>query len=212
MKLYRIDKRRQAMLILGASYAGVQACPVGPASDDGLTSYPLGPHSGSSRRWQGECCTGNSRLVLSTLHMPTHPRPCAQSHLFLTSSHLDSQHTCTFLPVMSFPMLCWLRVQISITSPDDPALLDIYLKFDASANDAEFTTVGVTKYVDPFFPPVSIASTFGLVCHVALFTRMVCIFHALRLRWSAAPLCCIFSICSNHACMAPGICTITSAC
>lgn len=85
-------------------------------------------------------------------------------------------------------MLCWLHVQISITSPDDPLLLDlldIYYKFDASANDAEFTTVGVTKYLDPFFPPVSTLSTLGVGCHAALFTR-----HALRLGWSAAPACC----------------------
>jgi hypothetical protein len=82
-------------------------------------------------------------------------------------------------------MLCWLKVQISITSPDDPLLLDIYYKFDASANDAEFTTVGVTKYLDTFFPPVSTASTLGLVCHAALTTS-----HALRLGWSAAHACC----------------------
>jgi hypothetical protein len=47
--------------------------------------------------------------------------------------------------------------KIKITSPDTPAPTEIYYKFDTSANDAEFTTVGVTKYVDAFFPPAGLA-------------------------------------------------------
>ena len=78
---------------------------------------------------------------------------------------------------IQLPMLYVPLVQISITSPDTP-LPDYYYKFDTSANDAEFTAVGVTKYTDPFFPPVSMpCSNVDFTCPESGLVYCTCIMH-----------------------------------